>query len=122
MTQYCVLSSQITSVGYVGNVICLKFAQESFKVLFEKELVKNMMYLVWELNPQLSVHETNTLPSELTRFYICQTGFEPTTFRTTGGTSWQDVKFKDGKMLSFCINIDSLSAMLNEFEMHSVFC
>ena len=46
MTQYCVLSSQITSVGYVGNVICLKFAQESFKVLFEKELVKNMMYLV----------------------------------------------------------------------------
>ena len=35
MTQYCVLSSQITNVGYVGNVICLKFAQESFKVLFE---------------------------------------------------------------------------------------
>ena len=34
MTQYCVLSSQITSVGYVGNVICLKFVQESFKVLF----------------------------------------------------------------------------------------
>ena len=68
MTQYCVLSSQITSVGYVGNVICLKFAQESFKVLFEKELVKNMMYLVWELNPRLSVHETDTLPSELTRF------------------------------------------------------
>ena len=69
--------------GLCGNVICLKFAQESFKVLFEKELVKNMMYLVWELNPQLSVHETDTLPSELTRFYICQTGFEPTTFRTT---------------------------------------
>ena len=42
MTQYCVLSSQITSVGYVGNVICLKFVQESFKVLFDKELVKNM--------------------------------------------------------------------------------
>ena len=42
MTQYCVLSSQITSVGYVGNVICLKFAQESFQALFEKELVKNM--------------------------------------------------------------------------------
>ena len=40
VTQYCVLSSQITSVGYVGNVICLKFVQESFKVLFEKELVK----------------------------------------------------------------------------------
>ena len=66
VTQYCVLSSQITSVGYVGNVICLKFVQESFKVLFEKELVKNMMYLVWELNPRLSVHETDTLPSELT--------------------------------------------------------
>ena len=83
MTQYCVLSSQITSVGYVGNVICLKFAQESFKVLFEKDLVKNMMYLVWELNPWLSVHENDTLLSELTRFYICQAGFEPTTFRTT---------------------------------------
>ena len=80
MTQYCVLSSQITSVGYVGNAICLKFVQESFKV---KQLVKNMMYLMWELNPQLSVHETDTLPSELTRFYICQAGFEPTTFRTT---------------------------------------
>ena len=76
VTHYCVLSSQITSVGYVGNVICLKFAQESFKVLFEKELVKNMMYLMWELNPRLSVHETDTLPSELTRFYICEAGFE----------------------------------------------
>ena len=43
-------------MGYVGNVICLKFVQESFKVLFEKELVKNMMYLMWELNPQLSKH------------------------------------------------------------------
>ena len=83
VTQYCILSSQITSVRYVGNVICLKFAQESFKVLFEKDLVKNMMYLVWELNPRLSVHETDTLPSELTRFYICQAEFEPTTFRTT---------------------------------------
>ena len=71
----CVLSSQVTSVGYVGNVICLKFVQESFKVLFEKELVKNMMYLVWELNPRLSVHEADTLPSELTRFYICQAGY-----------------------------------------------
>ena len=51
MTQYCVLSSQITSVGYVGNVICLKFVQESFKALFEKELVKNLMYLVcaWQM-------------------------------------------------------------------------
>ena len=43
-------------MGYVGNVICLKFVQESFKVLFEKELVKNMMYLLWELNPRLLVH------------------------------------------------------------------
>ena len=70
-------------MGYVGNVICLKFVQERFKVLFEKELVKNMMYLVWELNPRLSVHETDILPSELTRFYICQARFEWTTFRTT---------------------------------------
>ena len=74
MTQYCVLSSQITSVGYVGNVICLKFVQESFKALFEKELVKNMMYLVWELNPRLSVHEADTLPSELTRFTSAKSG------------------------------------------------
>ena len=83
MTQYCVLSSQITSVGYVGNVICLKFVKESLKALFEEELVKNMMYLMWELNPRLSVHETDTLPSELTKFYICQARFELTTFRTT---------------------------------------
>ena len=83
MTQYCVLYSQLTSVGYVGNVICLKFVQERFKAVFEKELVKNMMYLVWELSPRLSVHEADTLPSELTRLYICQAGFEPTTFRTT---------------------------------------
>ena len=74
MTQYCVLSSQITSVGYVGNVICLKFVQESFKALFEKELVKNMMYLVWELKPRLSVHEADTLPSELTRFTSAKSG------------------------------------------------
>ena len=60
VTQYCVLSSQVTSVGYVGNVICLKFVQERFKVLFEKELVKNVMYLVWELNPRLSFHEADT--------------------------------------------------------------
>ena len=33
-----------------------------------------------------------------------------------------NLTFKDGKMLSFCMKIDSLSAMLNEFEMHSVFC
>ena len=83
VAQYCALYSQVTSVGYVGNVICLKFVQERFKALFEKELVKNMMYLVWELNPRLSVHEADTLPSELTRLYICQAGFEPTTFRTT---------------------------------------
>ena len=70
-------------MGYVGNVIYLEFVQERFKVLFEKELVKNMMYLVWELNPRLSVHETDTLPSELTRFYICQAGIERTRFRTT---------------------------------------
>ena len=38
---------------------------------------------MWELNPRLSVHEADTLPSELTRFYICQAGFEPTTFRTS---------------------------------------
>ena len=70
-------------MGYVGNVICLKFVQERFKVLSEKELVKNMIYLMWELNPRLSVHEADTLPTELMRFYICQAGFELTTFRTT---------------------------------------
>ena len=31
-----------------------------------------MTNLVWELNPWLSVHEADTLPTELTRFYICQ--------------------------------------------------
>ena len=67
----------------MGNVICLKFVQERFKVLSEKELVKNMIYLMWELNPRLSVHEADTLPTELMRFYICQAGFELTTFRTT---------------------------------------
>ena len=70
-------------MGDVGNVIHLKFVQERFKALFEKELVKNMMYLLWKLSPLLSVHDGDTLPSELTRFYICQAGFEPTTFRTT---------------------------------------
>ena len=34
-------------MGYVGSVICLKFVQERLKMLFEKKLVKNMMYLVW---------------------------------------------------------------------------
>ena len=47
-----------------------KVCARKFKALFEKELVKNMMYLVWELNPRLSVHEADTLPSELTRFYL----------------------------------------------------
>ena len=28
-------------MGYVGNVICLKFVQDRFKVLFEKELLKH---------------------------------------------------------------------------------
>ena len=61
----------------------LTVVQERFKVLSEKELIKNMMYLMWELNRRLSVHEADTLLSELTRFYICQAGFEATTFRTT---------------------------------------
>ena len=52
---------------YVGNVICLKFVQERFKVLFEKELVKNMMYLVWELNPRLVRCKTS-----LTQMVECQ--------------------------------------------------
>ena len=68
---------------YVGNVICLKLVQERFKVVSEKELVKNMIYLMWELNPRLSIDEADTLPTELMRFYICRAGFEPTTFRTT---------------------------------------
>ena len=50
MTQHCVLSSQLTSVGYVGNVICLKFVQERFKVLFEKELVKNIDFTLTQLD------------------------------------------------------------------------
>ena len=29
-----------------------------------------MAYLVWESNPRLSVHEVNTLPTELRRFFI----------------------------------------------------
>ena len=49
-----------------------------------------MTNLAWELNPRLSVHEADTLPTELTRFYICQARFEPTTFRTTvwHSTNW----------------------------------
>ena len=57
-------------MSYVGNVIHLKFVQERFKVVSEKKLVKNMMYLVREANPRLSVHEVDTLPTELMRFYI----------------------------------------------------
>ena len=48
--------------------------QKRFKVLSEKELVKNMVYLMWELNPRLSVHEADTLPSELTRFTSAKSG------------------------------------------------
>ena len=48
--------------------------QKRFKVLSEKELVKNMMYLMWELNPRLSVHEADTQPSELTRFTSAKSG------------------------------------------------
>ena len=48
--------------------------QKRLKVLSEKELVKNMMYLVWELNPQFSVHEADTLPSELMRFTSAKPG------------------------------------------------
>ena len=49
-----------------------------------------MTDLMWELNPRLSVHEADTLPTELMRFYICQARFEPTTFRTTvwHSTNW----------------------------------
>ena len=45
-----------------------------------------MTYLMWELNPWLSVDEADTLPTELGGFYIYQAGFEPTTFRTTADT------------------------------------
>ena len=48
--------------------------KKRFKVLSEKELVKNMMYLMWELNPRLSVHEADTLPCELTRFTSAKLG------------------------------------------------
>ena len=33
-----------------------------------------------------------------------------------------NLTFKNGKMLSFCRKIDSLRSLLNELEMHSVFC
>ena len=49
-------------------------ARKRFKVLSEKELVKNKMYLVWELNPWLSVHEADTLQSELMRFTSAKSG------------------------------------------------
>ena len=32
----------------------------------------NMKYLVWESNPRLSVHEADTLPTDLTRFLYLQ--------------------------------------------------
>ena len=32
------------------------------------KIESNMKYLVWELNPRLSVREADTLPTELTRF------------------------------------------------------
>ena len=32
------------------------------------KIESNMKYLVWESNPRLSVHEADTLPTELTRF------------------------------------------------------
>ena len=61
MTQYCVLSSQVTSVGYVGNVICLKFVQESFKALFEKDSSDDSLYnhLAFWLILFLIVHRRN---------------------------------------------------------------
>ena len=48
--------------------------KKDLKCCPEKELVKNMMYLVWELNLQLSVHEADTLSSELTRFTSAKSG------------------------------------------------
>ena len=33
-----------------------------------------MVYLVWELNPRLSVHEADTLPSEITSFTSTKSG------------------------------------------------
>ena len=48
--------------------------QERFKVVSEKKVVKNMTYLVWELNPRLSVHEVDTLPTESMRFISTKSG------------------------------------------------
>ena len=38
------------------------------KLRVKKIELKNMTYLVWESNPRLSVHETDTPPTELMRF------------------------------------------------------
>ena len=35
-----------------------------------------MTYLVWELNPRLSVHDADTLPTELTRFLYLPSRFQ----------------------------------------------
>ena len=42
--------------------------KKDLKVVSEKKLIEKMAYLVWESNPRLSVHEADTLPTELTRF------------------------------------------------------
>ena len=52
------------------EMLYFKVCARKFKALFEKELVKNMMYHVWELNPRLSVHEADTLPSELKDLHL----------------------------------------------------
>ena len=63
--------SKMMQIFFVPN--SLKILQ--LKVKSEFEGLSNVtMYLmtnlVWELNPRLSVHEADTLPTELTRFYI----------------------------------------------------
>ena len=88
--------------------------QERFKVVSEKKLVKNMTYLMWESKPRLSVHEADTLPTELMRFYIYQVRFEPTTFRTTKTFRLYERKnFKlcEKKKLRFC-NLNHLGNLI----------
>ena len=48
--------------------------QERLKVVSEKKLIEKMAYLVWESNPWLSVHEADTLPTELTKFISTKSG------------------------------------------------
>ena len=48
--------------------------QERLKVVSEKKLIEKMAYLVWELSPRLSVHEADTLPTELTRLISAKSG------------------------------------------------